>query len=121
MNGNDKRRRRRHTAAFKAEAVAACREPGVSLAGVALERQINANLLRRWVKDAARKTAVATISEVPCASRALSFLPVAMAPKPTAAERPIRVQLRRRSLRITIEWPASAAESCAAWLQELVS
>ena len=29
--------------------VAACRQPGVSIAGVALAHQLNANLLRRWV------------------------------------------------------------------------
>lgn len=121
MSAHDRRRRRRHTAAFKAEAIAACQEPGVSLAGVALERQVNANLLRRWVKEAARKTAVATVSVPSADAGAPTFLPVVMArPKPAPTERPIRVQLRRRSLRITIEWPATAADSCALWLKELL-
>ena len=44
-------RRRRHSAAFKAEAVRACRHPGVSIAAVALHYRLNANLLRRWVAD----------------------------------------------------------------------
>src|SRR5690606_29856162 len=42
-------RRRRHSAAFKAQAVAACMQPGVSIAAVALHYRLNANLLRRWV------------------------------------------------------------------------
>jgi transposase len=117
MQSNDKKRRRRHSAVFKAEAVAACRELGASTAGVALERQVNANLLRRWVKEAVGKTAVAMPS-----SRGPEFLPVAVtAPGRTAPlERPIRVQVRRRGLRVTIEWPAMAADHCAAWLKELL-
>ena len=39
---------------FKAEAVAACRQPGVSIAAVAMSRSVNANLLRRWVVEAER-------------------------------------------------------------------
>jgi len=117
MQSSEKKRRRRHSAVFKAEAVAACREPGASTAGVALERQINANLLRRWVKEAAGKAAGAMTS-----LRGPAFLPVAVtAPVRSAPlERPIRVQVRRRGLRVTIEWPTTAAEHCAAWLKELL-
>lgn len=43
-----RRRRRNHSEQFKAEAIAACRQPGISIAAAALARQINANLLRRW-------------------------------------------------------------------------
>ena len=44
-----RRRRRRHSAEFKAEAIAACLQPGISIAAVALARGLNANLLRRWI------------------------------------------------------------------------
>ena len=44
-----RRRRRTHSAEFKAKVVAACRQPGVSIAAVALANGLNANLLRRWV------------------------------------------------------------------------
>jgi len=50
----DRRRRRRHSDEFKARVVAACRRPGVSIAAVALDRRLNANLLRRWVVTAER-------------------------------------------------------------------
>jgi transposase-like protein len=40
--------------------VAACQVAGASVAGIALERQINANLLRRWIKEAVSKSALAT-------------------------------------------------------------
>jgi transposase-like protein len=47
-----RRRRRHHSVFFKAEAVGECQQPGVSIAAVALARGLNANLLRRWVKEA---------------------------------------------------------------------
>ena len=52
-----RRRRRYHSAQFKAESVAACRQPGVSIAAVALSRSLNANLLRNWVVAAEREEA----------------------------------------------------------------
>ena len=41
------RRRRTHSGEFKARVVEACRQPGISMASVALANGINANLLRR--------------------------------------------------------------------------
>lgn len=35
----------------KRELVEACLRPGVSVAGMALEHGINANLLRKWIDD----------------------------------------------------------------------
>lgn len=47
-----RRRRRIHSAEFKAHIVATCSKPGVSSAAVAMANGINANLVRRWVKEA---------------------------------------------------------------------
>ncbi|MEX3901066.1 transposase, partial [Paraburkholderia sp. BR10954] len=47
-----RRRRRRYSVEFKAQVVAACQRPGVSLAAIALHHKLNANLLRRWVEQA---------------------------------------------------------------------
>lgn len=44
--------RRRYDPASKARLVAACLEPGVSISGLALAHGVNANVLRKWVKDA---------------------------------------------------------------------
>jgi transposase len=41
--------RRRYDPASKRRLVEACLQPGVSLAGVALQHGVNANLLRKWV------------------------------------------------------------------------
>ena len=45
MQDTSRRPRRRHSAAFKAEVLAACVQPGASVASVALARGINANLV----------------------------------------------------------------------------
>ena len=41
--------RRRYDPASKQRLVEVCRQPGVSLAGMALRHGVNANLLRKWV------------------------------------------------------------------------
>ena len=41
--------RRTYTLEYKLDVVRRCREPGVSVAAVALARGINANLVRRWM------------------------------------------------------------------------
>lgn len=45
------RKRGRYSKAFKAEFVAACTAPGISIPAVALANGINANLLRRWISE----------------------------------------------------------------------
>ena len=42
-------RRRRHGAELKAKVMAACNEPGASIAAVALSHGLNANLVRKWL------------------------------------------------------------------------
>jgi transposase len=122
MNVIEKRRRRRHAAVFKSEAVAACQVPGASVSGVALERQINANLLRRWIKEAHRKGALVKSEPTPSQEKAPAFLPVAITRSKPAADSQhlIRVQVRKRRLLVTVEWPTAVSGSCAAWLRELL-
>ena len=118
MDCNEKRHRRRHCAVFKAAAVAACGEPGASVAAVALERQVNANLLRRWVKES-KAAGLAKVVAVTASQPAPAFVPMKLESRaePRREERPIRVHIRKGRSRITIEWPATAAGSCAGWLR----
>ena len=46
-----RRTRRTHSEAFKQSLIEACGEPGASVAGVALANGINANQLRRWMRE----------------------------------------------------------------------
>jgi transposase-like protein len=113
-----RRRRRRHSAAFRAEAVAACQQPGVSVAAVALARGLNANLLRRWVLQAERGTLVPTRSAAPRVESTAGFVPVRISS--TATEAAIRIEVRRGTNTVSVEWPASAARECALLLRELM-
>ena len=121
----ERRRRRRHSAEFKAEAVAACRQPGVSIAAVAMSRSVNANLLRRWVAEAERAIETPRTSGQPKALprppiEAQQFVPVALEKPPVSSAARIRIEVRRGASTVIVEWPASAARECAEWLSGLV-
>ena len=120
----ERRRRRRHSAEFKAEAVGACRQPGVSIAAVAMSRSVNANLLRRWVLEAERAGESQRLIAQPKALprppiEAQRFVPVALE-KPAGSEARIRIEVRRGATTVIVDWPPSAARECAQWLSGLV-
>lgn len=122
------RRRRRHSEEFKADAVAACTQPGMSMAAVAMAHGINANLLRRWVHEAEMMPASDAVrAEVDDGAKAQEpktvFVPVSLpasAPTPPAQAPDIRIELRRGPTTVTVAWPASTASECAAWMRELL-
>ena len=92
-----RRRRRLNSAEFKAEAVAACRKPGASTAAAALERAINANVLRRWVIEAERAETLAVpraLPPPPGPSAKRSFVAVANAAQ-SRRYHPDHVEVRR--------------------------
>jgi transposase-like protein len=116
-----RRRRRRHSAEFKAAVVRECRRPGVSIAAVALAHSLNANMLRKWVIEAENalppKPKVASerrVEDVPTPGP--TFVPLAL-PAPTV-EGVIRIELQRGGTTVTLAWPAGAARECAAWLSD---
>jgi transposase-like protein len=118
--GTGRRRRRRHSAEFKAEAVAACRKPGTSIAAAALERSINANLLRRWVIEAERADVSALVAPKPgpvIAKESFVALPM---PSRATDDTPIRIEVRRGTLAVSVRWPSSAMHECAVWLREVL-
>lgn len=45
------RRRRLYSPEFRADLVATCKQPGVSIAAIALANGMNANVLRRWLAE----------------------------------------------------------------------
>ena len=118
-----RRHRRLHSDEFKAQAVAACMQPGMSMAAVALANGINANLLRRWVQAAEMRpdTELAPALPVPkryAAQTAAAFVPMQLPAKVPAAD--IRIELRRGATAITVTWPTEASAECAAWMRELL-
>ncbi|MEM5312602.1 transposase [Paraburkholderia sp. JHI869] len=118
-----RRRRRRYIVEFKAQVVAACQGPGVSLAAIALHHKLNANLLRRWVEQAERNDCVLVARSDVAASSAMAPAPApafVSLPLETTNARPaeIRVEVRRADQSITVSWPTSEAAQCAVWLRE---
>ncbi|WBL64727.1 transposase [Thauera sp. WB-2] len=113
-----RRARRTHSEVFKQSVVAACREPGGSVAGVALANGLNANQVHRWMRERGIKPP----SRHKADSAALTALaepgfdPVQIA---HAAEVPvIRVEAQRGNARVKLEWPIQAADACGTWLRE---
>jgi transposase len=111
------RRRRRHSAEFKAKVVEECRRPGVSMAAVALAHGLNANLLRRWVVEKKWMDTSAPCATSPAQQEFLA-LPLVAGAQPPPAAADIHMELRRGATTVTIIWPAQAARDCAAWLRE---
>ena len=121
-----RQRRRVHSEAFKADSVAACAQPGMSMAAVAMAHGINANLLRRWVHEAQLKPRSEVVrANVVDGTKAQEpktvFVPVSLpAPVPPAQAPDIRIELRRGPTTVTVTWPAGAASDCAVWMRELL-
>jgi transposase len=118
--GSGRRRRRNHSEEFKAEAVAACLLPGASIAAAAMARSINANLLRRWVVEAERSPAgpVMPIAATATAHRE-GFVALPL-PSAAADDTPIRIEVRRGAMTVSVQWPRSAMHECAVWLRDLI-
>lgn len=142
------RRRRVHSAEFKANVLVQCREPGASVAAVALANGINANLARSWlagrgiaraglkreVRDVEAATGPGEASALTVAqSSRLRFIPLEMPEQSGGAELAavaragrsddsmhIEVELRRADAAgIVVRWPVSQLQPCTAWLREL--
>lgn len=115
------RTHRTYTAQFKAELVAACAQPGVSIAALAGQHAMNANVLHRWLKEHHRSGRHQLAAHSPAAalemtSAVAAFIPLqlpAAAPQPEARE--IKVELRRGALSMVVTWPVSAAAELASW------
>ena len=113
-----------HSDEFKANAVAAAAQPGMSMAAVALSLGINANLLRRWVREAEvplvrPRTAVKALPGAGAAAAPTSFVPVQL-PASAAPAGEIRLELRRGPMTVVVTWPAASAAECASWMRELL-
>ena len=120
------RTHRTNTSQFKAELVAACLQPGVSIAGLAGQHAMNANVLHRWLKGhrlgGRHQLAVHSPATAPGAASPLApFIPLhlpAAAPQPHPPE--IKVELRKGALSMVVTWPVSAAAECARWAAALL-
>ena len=112
------RRRRHHPEEFKLAVIEACCEPGASVAGIAMANSVNANQVRRWMRERGiepptRRVAMPVLEATP----APAFVQLPMAPAmPTLGD--IRIEVRRGNTAIKVEWPVQVSGDCAAWLRD---
>lgn len=118
-----RRTHRTYTPAFKAELVAACQQPGTSIAALASSHGMNANVLHRWLKEHAR-TGCHQRSEPqpPCTPAPSTAMPEFVALRlPNAdaetARTELKVELRKGPLSMSITWPMHAAADFAHFAQ----
>ena len=121
------RRNRRHAPEFRARVIAACLQPGVSIAAVALANGLNANLARRWMAESAKSrdtglsktaTTLAPVHPNP------AFIPVKLESEPPAStplHADIRIELQHGATTVQVHWPLQASSQCAHWLREVLA
>ena len=116
--------RRRHAQELKARVLAACAEPGASVAGVAQAHGLNANLVHKWRRGRAASALIRADPVRSAVTANAEFIPLAL-PAATVAARgqthaapaaDIRIEWRRGASAIAVSWPVSAAPQCARWL-----
>ena len=113
------RRRREHSAEFKRDLVARSLEPGVSVAALAMDSGINANLLFGWRRRHLRSLAQAEPAPAPARSRAAVLLPVSIeagsceihsaAPAPPARSGSGTIEIEIGSARVRLRGPVDDA------------
>jgi transposase len=114
------RRRRRHSEEFRERVVSACRAPGVSVAAVALANGLNANLLRRWIKERAQRMPVSASRAIAPVPRPMTVVPVSIAPTEERGGEEIRIDIRRAGIAAQLAWPATRTAELSVLLKELL-
>lgn len=108
-------KRRRYTAEFKAKVVAACQGADTSVARVALDHGLNANLVHNWIRSARQQSAVTTPAFVSLAAPAKPDQLAAL-----SSDDSIRIEIPRSAGNVVVNWPVAQADRCLPWLQALL-
>jgi transposase-like protein len=104
------RHRRTHSTEFKTHLVSLC-QPGVSVSSVALAHELNANLLRRWIKQYPAHAPMQIVQST------TKLVPVRF--ESAAADQVsgnIQMDIQHGKTHISIRWPTSDASTCVQWL-----
>lgn len=111
-------KRRFYSPELKLQVVGACAQPGASVAGVALQHGINANIVHRWIRERSLGTLVIQPQAFVPVTLSTEPEPVASKPVAVAATPEIRMELRRGTSSVTVMWPSELAGDCGVWLLE---
>ncbi|AYO55960.1 IS66 family insertion sequence hypothetical protein [Acinetobacter wuhouensis] len=127
-----KKSRRTFTAEFKHQLIQQCQQPDTSVAKVAMQHQVNANLLHKWIRQSRSMVPSLTTPSSP----QHDFLPVILHPNPVKQEAStppvpekkavahIRIPLREkqgsaRDQMIEIDWPVESVTELLLLIQGL--
>ena len=106
-------KRRFYSPELKLQVVGACTQPGASIAGVAMQHGINANIEHRWLREHSQGTLV---------NRPQTFVPVTLSTtsEPATAQptADIRIEVKRANSTIVVHWPLAGGAACVQWLRE---
>ncbi|MBS1833572.1 MAG: transposase [Acidobacteria bacterium] len=119
-----RRVRRRYSEEFRRQVVEACLQPGISIAAVALANGLNANLLRRWVKDDRGVKEAGNGAGIDDAQasdlRPPTLVPVTVSAPEVERSGKIKIAIHRNQALVEVTWPVSQAAACAQWLREIL-
>lgn len=93
------------------------------MAGVALANGLNANYLRRWVKEHREQSATSQDKGALVVSRRVkptALVPVTIAPPVTRESCEIRIDIRRGATAVQMAWPATHATLLGGVLKALL-
>jgi len=127
-------RRREYSGQFKAAVLEQCRQPGASVAGVALGHGINPNMVHRWMREERQRQVLASLGHSSAPFVALPLHQACADPMPVVVTQPARAPsceredagcsvpmvIERAGLRVTLQWPLADASGCAQMLRELL-
>lgn len=116
-----KHKRRRHSEEFRERVVAASRAPGVSVSAVALANGLNANLLRRWIKESGERLPMRRQSATNPQVEAVTVVPVSIDSEAARHGEAIRIDIRRAGMAVQLAWPATRATELSGLLKELLT
>lgn len=114
IQGSDKpkAKRRQHPPEFRLSVVKECEESGKSVAQIARQYQLNANLIHKWRRDLQQ-------SALPQPDKFIA-LPVISTPvNQPPVNSTIKVELSSRAGTIVLHWPLSEVDQLAHWLGQL--
>ena len=111
-----KKRRRRYPAAFKAQILAECDQPGASVAGVAIRHQLNPNMVQKWRLLARRGDQDDFLRlPSPASSPAPAPAPAVAASSPAT----VRMEVPTPTGQLIVHWPIDALPQSVDWLRAL--
>ena len=111
-------KRRFYSPELKLQVVQTCAQPGASIAAVALQHGINANIVHRWIREHRQGALVTQPQAFVPVTLSTESEPVAIQPVAVTARAEIRMELRRGTSAVTVMWPSEMAGDCGAWLRE---